>query len=119
MLLDKGKMAQASVKVHNLMTGIADRVDKRQPVMLRICSLFVNTKGEDPNEWSDELAEKKINDWSKEGYAMADFFSLAAVVVPGFTTAYEEVLANTFLQKLEKEPKSQSDKPSSKPTSDG
>lgn len=96
-LLDKGKMAQAPVKLHNLMTGIAEKVDKREPVMLRICSLFIVTQDEDVNSWSEELAKEKIDDWSKEGYDINDFFSLAANLVPGFIKDYNETLKGTFL----------------------
>ena len=96
--LNKSKPADASVKIHNLMTGIADKLDKRQPVMLRICTLFINTKEENLNEWSTELADEKINDWTVEGYAIDDFFSLAANLVPGFMKDYERVLADTLME---------------------
>lgn len=95
-LMDKSKVAQASVTIHNLKEGIADRIDKREPVMLRICSLFLVTDGEDLNEWSDELAKQKIDDWSKEGYDINDFFSLAANLVPGFMKDYGEILEGTL-----------------------
>ena len=96
--LDKGKPANAAVKVHNLMTGVADRIDKRENVMLRICSLFINQKDEDLNSWSDELAKEKIADWSAEGYAIDDFFSLAASLVPGFMKDYERILEGTLME---------------------
>ena len=96
--LNKSKPADAAVKVHNLMTGIADKLDKRQPVMLRICSLFINTKDENLNQWTDDLAEEKIKDWTEEGYAIDDFFSLAANLVPGFMKDYERVLADTLME---------------------
>ena len=111
-LMDKGKIAQSSVKVHNLLSGVADRLDKREPVMLRICSLFLITDGEDVNEWSEELAKGKIDDWSKEGYAINDFFSLAANLVPGFMKDYEEILEGT-LEGAASLKKSQDKKPSS------
>lgn len=95
--LNKSKVADATVKIYQLMEGMADKVDKREPVMLRICSLFLIKDGENVNEWNEELANEKIEDWSKEGYAIDDFFSLAASLVPGFIKNYEEVLANTFL----------------------
>lgn len=88
--LNKNKIANASVKVHNLMKGIADRVDKREPVMFRICSLFLCTDDEDITVWSEELASQKVADWAKEGYAASDFFSLVASFLPGFLAAYEE-----------------------------
>ncbi len=115
-LMDKGKMAQAPVKIHNLMTGVAERVDKREPVMLRICSLFIVTEGEDLTEWSDELASEKINDWKE--YDINDFFSLAASLVPGFMKDYEEILNDTFLSAA-KEEVLQENKPSTKKKENG
>ena len=93
--LNKSKIADASVKMHNLMKGVADKVDKREPIVLRICALFLVTEDEDINKWSDELAAKKIKDWEEEGYAMTDFFSLAATSLPGFLEAYEKITADT------------------------
>jgi hypothetical protein len=89
--LNKAKPADASVKIHNLMKGIADKVDKRENVVLRICSLYLVTEDEDVTKWSEELAKQKINDWETEGYAMTDFFSLAATSLPGFLKSYESV----------------------------
>lgn len=93
--LNKGKMADAAVKVHNLMKGIADRVDKREHIVMRICSLFLITDDEDITKWDEELASKKARDWEAEGYAMTDFFSLAATSLPGFLRTYDEVTADT------------------------
>ncbi len=90
-LINKGKLADTPVKVHNLMTGVADKVDKREPVMLRICSLFLVTDDEDIHKWSEESAREKIMDWTEEGYAMSDFFTLAASLLPDFLKTYEEV----------------------------
>lgn len=108
--LNKTKMADASVKLYRVMEGVADRVDKRQPTALNICSLFLVTKDEDRTTWTQELANEKIEDWQKEGYIMDDFFSLAGTVVPGFIRDYQNILANTFLE-AEEEEKPPSDKP--------
>ncbi len=113
-MMDKSKVAQASVKIHNLMTGIADRVDKREPVMLRICSLFLITDDENINEWSEELAKQKIDDWAGEGYDINDFFSLAANLVPGFMKDYEEILKGTLKAESQQESSQESQKSSKK-----
>ena len=101
--LNKNKIADASVRIHNLMKGIADKVDKREPVMLRMCSLFLVTEDEDITTWSDELCKQKVEDWQKEGYAMSDFFSLVATLLPGYLQSYEEVTQNTSQKTQEKE----------------
>jgi hypothetical protein len=89
--LNKARPADASVKIYNLMKGVADKVDKRENVVLRICSLYLVTDDEDVTKWSDDLAKQKIADWETEGYAMTDFFSLAATSLPGFLKSYESV----------------------------
>lgn len=94
--LNRSRIGDASVKVHNLMKGIADRIDKREHIVLRICSLFLITDNEDVTVWSEELASQKADDWAKEGYTMTDFFSLVASFLPGYLKSYEEVTSDTF-----------------------
>jgi hypothetical protein len=116
--LNKAKPADAAVKIHNIMKGVADRVDKREPVILRICSLFLNTEGEDVSEWSEELAKEKIDVWAKEGFLIDDFFTLAASTVPGFIKDYERILNDSLMteneQGKEEERPSQENDPSKK-----
>lgn len=96
--LNKNKLADASVKVYRLMEGVADKVDKRENVMLRMCTLFLCTEDEDLTVWTEDLAKQKIDDWAKEGFAIDDFFTLAANLVPGFINDYEKILAGTLLE---------------------
>lgn len=103
--LNKNKPADAAVKLHNVMTGVADKLEKREPVMLRICTLFINTKDENTKEWNEELAAEKIKDWTAEGYAIDDFFSLAANLVPGFMKDYEAILNNTLMAETDQSEK--------------
>lgn len=109
--LNKNKLADASVKVYRLMEGVADKVDKRENVMLRMCTLFLCTEDEDLTVWTEDLAKQKIDDWAKEGFAIDDFFTLAANLVPGFINDYEKILAGTLLEEEKKEKKPQSGKP--------
>lgn len=92
--INKNKLGDAAVKVHNLMVGVADRVDKREHIVLRICSLFLVTDDEDITKWDEDLAKEKAADWAAEGYSMSDFFSLAATSLPGFLNVYESVTAD-------------------------
>lgn len=95
--LNKSKPADGAVKLYRVMEGVADRVDRREPCVLRICSLFLCTEDEDLTKWDEDLAKAKIEDWQKEGYLIDDFFSLAANVVPGFLKDYSGILDGTFL----------------------
>lgn len=93
--LNKSKPADASVKLHNLMRGVADKVDERTHVVMRICSLFLVTEDENINEWNEDLAKEKEKDWQAEGYSMSSFFSLVASFLPGYLAAYKEVSQST------------------------
>lgn len=92
------KIADASVKLHNLMVGVAEKVDGRTHIVMRICSLFLVTEDENINEWSEELAAMKEKDWAAEGYKMSSFFSLVASFLPGFLSAYDSVLKDTSVK---------------------
>lgn len=111
--VNKNKLGDVAVLLHNLMKGVADKVDKRKPVMLRICSLFLITGDEDTTTWSEELANKKIEDWQKEGYSMSDFFTLAANFLPGFMAAYKESTQD-ILEEAQKEKDNPKEKKKSK-----
>lgn len=87
-----GKFADGSVVLHNLMSGIADRVDNKIHPALEICALFIVEKDEDVAVWDRSIAKSKINAWKKEGYDMQDFFSLAVSLVQGFTETYVEYM---------------------------
>jgi hypothetical protein len=105
--LNKTKLADASVKIHNLIKGIADKIDNREHVVLRICSLFLVTEGEDESKWSEELAAEKAKDWAAEGYSMTSFFSLVANSLPGFMNAYENAISDTSAEKKATKKKNQ------------
>ncbi len=96
--LNTNKLADSAVKVYQVMEGIADRIDEREPVMLRLASLFLCVDGEDLSKWDDDLAKEKIADWEAEGYAINDFFTLVANLVPGFIKHYQETLEGTLME---------------------
>lgn len=100
--LNSGKLADSAVKIYQVMEGVADRIDEREPVVLRLCSLFLCTEGEDLSAWDEDLAKEKINDWQEEGYAMNDFFTLVANLVPGFIKHYQETLEGTLMEEEKK-----------------
>ena len=45
--------------------------------------------------FDEKLMEEKVEDWAKEGYDVADFFSLAKVLSKSYTPVLEEDLKNT------------------------
>lgn len=97
-LQNQGKLADAAVLTHNLITGISN-IDKRSNPVLSMCALFINKKDEDRNIISDEIVESKIADWKAEGIAMEFFFSIATGTMSGFTKACEGSSQSSFLMK--------------------
>jgi hypothetical protein len=89
-----GKFADGSVVLHNLMSGVAERVDTKIHPALEICALFIVEKDEDVSTWDRAIMKSKVNAWKKEGYDMQDFFSLAVSLVQGFTEIYEDFTQN-------------------------
>jgi hypothetical protein len=90
--LNKGKVADAAVTIHNLLSGIKDKLDQRHHPALMMCALWINRKDEDTALYDQAKMEEKINDWEKEGYNVEDFFLLAWNFVPEFIETYKNGL---------------------------
>ena len=83
------KAADACVKLHNVLTNCAD-LERKQPTLLKICALFMNTKDEDRATIDDDRITEKIEDWSKE-YDLQGFFQIALNTVSGFFKIYADM----------------------------
>lgn len=92
--LNKGKIADGAVVIHNLINGVAQTLEKREHPVLEMCALFLNREGEDVAKYDADISAQKIADWKKDGYAIQDFFQLAFNYVRGYITAYEEIIQN-------------------------
>ena len=90
--LNENKIADASVKLYNLMNGVAD-MKKREPMLLRMATLFINEESEDRATITADRMSAKIEDWKKE-YFVESFFVLASNLVNGYANVYERVIHN-------------------------
>lgn len=88
-LMNSVKFVEAAVLLDNMMRGVA-KLEEREPVLLRLCALFINTDDEDRATIDNDLVVKKIEDWKQE-YDVRDFFTLALNTVDGFLEIYEKV----------------------------
>jgi hypothetical protein len=79
---------KASVTLHGLMEGEARILNSRPNPALLICALFIAREGEDLALWVEAEQLEKIEDWRREGYDMACFFDLAALLRRGFLAAF-------------------------------
>lgn len=89
--LNENRPMDGGVILHNIMSGIKDKLDERTHPILDICCLFICREGEDITEFSPELNKLKIADWAKEGIAMESFFTLAFGLVNGFIPLLNQV----------------------------
>ena len=102
-LLNKGKQADAAVKVHNILTGIGEKIEKRDNPALMICTLFLHEK-DNRQRWSEDLAKQKIEDWKE--IDVSCFFQLAVNLVPQFLESLEEILSDTSTENKKNDQKS-------------
>ena len=89
--LQKTDFVKASALLYNKQAGIVSGLEKRNNPVLRLCSLFFIREGENEAVYDKALNDEKIKDWQDVDYK--DFFQLAALLVPGLLTAFDEILA--------------------------
>lgn len=89
-LLDKLRFVDCGVALTNIVRGIA-KVEEREPIVLKICALYLNEKDEDRTVINEDMITQKIADWKKEGIDIRDFFTLAFGSVSGFHAIYKNV----------------------------
>lgn len=102
--LNKMQFAEASVKVNDMIRGVA-KLEEREPAVLKICALYFNTEDEDRTTITHDQITQKIQDWKIEGLDMRDFFDHAFKLVNGFLSAYQKV--SRIISGLEKPDKSE------------
>ena len=95
-LLDEGKENEPRIILHNVLTSIKQKLEKRYHPALMLCTLFVVRDDEDQTVYNEEFMKSKIEDWTTEGYDINDFFQLAWTLVPGFIKHYQDDLADSL-----------------------
>lgn len=69
-------LSELFVYIDSVKKGMSD-LDKKHPIELYLCTLFVNRNGEDTSKWSPDLAKEKIEDWNEEKINTSFFLNLA------------------------------------------
>jgi hypothetical protein len=98
-LLNKVRFADAAVHADKLLNHMV-KLKEKEPTMLKICTLCVNTKEEDRTQWGNDTVVQKLEDWKRAGIDTHDFFAIALIIVPGFTELYTSFTQN-ILEKME------------------
>lgn len=74
---NKNRLADAAVAIYNAI-NIGERIIEGRPqAWLLALTLFVRPEGSDLGAWSEAEATEWLRDWSEEGYAVSDLFTLA------------------------------------------
>lgn len=101
--LNEQKTADASYELRKLMEGMVN-VDEGEIGSVRLCTLFMNTLGEDVRYYNKAVMDKKIADWEKEGIDV-NFFLLKAISgIAGFMPALNEHTPNSLSPTAAPEP---------------
>lgn len=89
--LNSQKFADSAVIIHNLLSSVAsvEQTERIHPA-LKMAALFINREDEDFSVYNEQLTADKIADWTKEGFNISDFFTLALSSISGFSQAYQE-----------------------------
>lgn len=95
-LANKGKGLEAWNIIFNLREEVGkNNLDNKHQNGMYICALFIVSEGEDLTTWDQQLADKKISDWNKEGIDVNFFFRLAANLVSGYIDTLQDIFQNT------------------------
>lgn len=92
-LMNDIQFVKAAVKLDNLMSGVK-KLEEKEPTLLKMAALFINTEDEDRTTITKDQISKKIEDWATE-YDVRDFFHFALNTIQGFTEIYKNVTQAT------------------------
>lgn len=99
-MADKQKFAQIVIMAHNMVNGVS-KVYSREPMILKFCSLFMNTADEDRGTITEDLISRKIADWKKEGLGIDGFFEFSLLKVKGLAEGFRNATQEDFLSALQ------------------
>lgn len=89
-LANQLKFSDIVILAHNMSRGLL-KLEEKEPLMLKMCALFINEENEDRRMITDDMISVKINDWKEAGYAMTDFFQLALNTINGFIANWKKL----------------------------
>jgi hypothetical protein len=95
-LLNSQKFADSAVCIRGIMKGISDIDAKETPSALKLCALFINEENEDRRYINEDMINRKVDDWEKEGIDMNSFFQLALHILPGFLSTLKSISPDTL-----------------------
>lgn len=98
-LLNQQRFVDCAVFNRELINHCA-MLTKKEPVILKICTLLINTENEDRSKWDNDLVVRKLDDWKAANIDVNDFFYIAFALVPGYINVYN-LLTQSILENLQ------------------
>lgn len=90
------KFADASIKIHNLVTKFDKNLNFKDVPVLRYCALYINEEKEDRRTISEEQIEEKIQNWQDGGLEYSGFFLLVLSVLPSVKKDFSKFMEATL-----------------------
>lgn len=94
--INNQEFGHSAVICRDIIEGVGRNMQRRDPEVLKMCALFINTKDEDRRFITDDIIRKKIEDWREEGINMRSFFHFAIAIIPGYINAYKDISLDTL-----------------------
>lgn len=79
-LCNQSKIVDAGIIAYNNMRGFKNFYEDHSPV-IKLCACYINSVDEDRRYITDDIVNKKAQDWSEEGLSMQGFFLLALAIL--------------------------------------
>jgi len=98
-LLNQMRFVDAAVFTDKLIMHTA-KLKHKEPTVLKLCTLFINTENEDRSIYNNDMVVKKLADWKAENIDVEDFFAIALTLAPGFIEIYNNFTQN-IMAKME------------------
>lgn len=92
-LLNQVKFVEAAVFVDKIINHCAN-LKHKEPTILKMCTLFLNTDGEDRAAWNNDMMMRKLQDWKASNIDVNDFFEVALILTPFYTGVYNRLTLN-------------------------
>jgi hypothetical protein len=87
--------SNAIVRIKGLLDSVVDFGNEQYDAVIWLCTLFILREDELANEYNEEIAQEKIEDWKKYGFSELDFFLLSGTVVPGYGKAFNDTIKDS------------------------
>jgi hypothetical protein len=88
---------QSILRIHGIKQGVLELSNERNHVGLYMCTLFIRADGDAFEDWSMEMADKYIEDWSKIPADDLFFFALS------WTVGFKEIYTRLNRELVQKE----------------